>query len=69
MHKKENESVSKFNNHFAKLYYKIRHNVHPNEFTLHCYFKVYDELFGLLLRKNDLRNLEEAQATDIKLER
>jgi hypothetical protein len=70
MLKEENESVSEFNNHFSKLYFKIPQNVRPNdEFTLHCYFKAYDESFGLLLREKDLHNLEEAQVVAIKLER
>jgi hypothetical protein len=70
MLKEENESVSEFNNCFSKIYFKIPQNVCPSdEFTLHCYFKAYDKLFGLLLREKDLHNLEEAQAAAIKLER
>lgn len=40
-----------------------------DEFTLHCYFKAYDELFGLLIREKDLHNLDEAQDVAIKLGR
>ena len=70
MLKEENESVSEFNSCFSKFYFKIPQNVRlSDEFTLQCYFKAYDELFGLLLREKDLHNLEEAQAVAIKLKR
>jgi hypothetical protein len=59
-----------FNTHFSKTYHRIHIVVRPNDaMNLLYYLEIYDEIFDILLGEKYVHNLEEAQATAIKLER
>jgi hypothetical protein len=68
--KNENETVTEFNAHFSKAYYRIPTAIrHDDTLALMYYLETYDGILDIFLGNKDLHNLEEAQVVAIKLER
>jgi hypothetical protein len=68
--KHESETVFQFNACFPKFYNRISNSVRSNEVVaLIYYLEAFDGIFGVFLRNEDPKNLEEVQVVAIKPER